>query len=310
MRQKSLSPYPVTIIPTPKKRGRRSRRGSTRSSAGVTITPLRGFGIALICLGIPTVSLGTLCFSLLQNNLQLSEKNDALKEMATEVRADIDHLDREIDSLRERAGVEKDNAQASKASKVSSVHRDASASAFPPKGGPAKEADALVLLAGAKAQVPELNEALASAEPALTETLAAEAAYPDGQPVIGQAKVSSEFGLRGNPFGGGYEIHEGIDFVGEYGDIIAATGDGVVTLAGYHGGYGNSVTVDHGNGYETLYAHMSEVKVNVGEAVKRGQIVGYIGSTGRSSGPHLHYSLYKDKKAINPRKLMKLPENK
>jgi murein DD-endopeptidase MepM/ murein hydrolase activator NlpD len=147
-------------------------------------------------------------------------------------------------------------------------------------------------------------------KPALEATLAEEAAYPDGQPVLGKAEVSSEFGIRGNPFGGAaYEVHEGIDFVGEQGDIIAATGDGVVTLAGNNGGYGISVTIDHGHGYKTLYGHMSEKRVEVGDRVKSGQIIGHIGSTGRSSGPHLHYSLYKNDKPVNPRTLLKLPES-
>ena len=173
-----------------------------------------------------------------------------------------------------------------------------------------RSADALDLLEDAKAQVPKLNKALESAAKPLEATLAAEAAYPSGLPMTGSLDISSEFGLRNNPFGGGsFEVHEGMDFIGNVGDIIAATGDGVVTLAGPNGGYGNTVTIDHGYGYETLYAHMSKVSVKVGDRIKRGQIVGHVGSTGRSSGPHLHYSLYKDKKAINPRQVMNIPKN-
>ncbi|PZO61375.1 MAG: hypothetical protein DCF15_00080 [Phormidesmis priestleyi] len=158
--------------------------------------------------------------------------------------------------------------------------------------------------------MPELNKALDSAvKPALEDALAAEAAYPAGQPVVGSAEVSSEFGIRSNPFGGsGFEVHKGLDFVGEQGDIIAAAGDGVVTLAGQNGGYGIAVTLDHGNGYETLYGHMSKLRVQAGDRVKSGQIIGYIGSTGRSSGPHLHFSLYKGDIAIDPRTVLKLPE--
>lgn len=301
---------------------------------------MRGFFITLLCLGVPTVSLGTVCLSLIQNNLRLSETNDELKEMANEVKAEVDSLGNEIDSLRERAGVPKPEAEdAEKEAKVKTISEtratEAGQSAWsdsiqrssdngaageglrsltnglPPRGGPSRAVDPVSLLKDIQKEVPKLNQALDdSVKPALEEALAEEAAYPDGTPVVGLVEVSSEFGIRGNPFGGGsYEMHEGIDFVGEYGDIIAATGDGVVTLAGPNGGYGNTVTINHDHGYETLYAHMSEVKVKEGETVKRGQIIGYIGSSGRSSGPHLHYSIYKNKKAINPRQLLKLAEN-
>jgi murein DD-endopeptidase MepM/ murein hydrolase activator NlpD len=270
--------------------------------------------MALLFLAIPTVSLGSLCFFLFQHNLHLSEKNNELKEIATEVTSEVDTLGQEIDSLRARAGIQDSASQSdrlirSTRSALLGSPEDDTTKTFPPRGGPANAIEALSLLKDAKRQVPRLNRDLDSAiKPALEETLAEEAAYPDGQPMVGTLEVSSEFGIRSNPFsGGGYEVHEGIDFVGAQGDIIAATGDGVVTKAGPNGGYGNSVTIDHSYGYETLYAHMSEVRVKVGDRVKRGQIIGHVGSTGRSSGPHLHYSLYKEGKAINPRSLLKLP---
>lgn len=348
MRQKSSASYTTVATRAPRREQTSTHYATTRFSqpsprrrrepTGITITPVRGFFMALLFLGVPTVSLGSLCFSLLQNNVRLNEENNELTQIATEVKRDIDSLGAEIDSLRERAGVPKDvkagNESVSAVSKGESANSaqrgtskgvngittdnaslipsgiDSLASNFPHKGGPSQAASPLDLLEGAKAEVPKLNKALDSAiKPALEETLAEEAAHPDGQPVVGKVEISSGFGLRGNPFGGGsYEMHEGIDFVGEHGDIIAATGDGVVTLAGYNGGYGISVTIEHGNGYETLYAHMSETKMKVGNTVKRGQIIGYIGSTGRSSGPHLHYSIYKNDVAIDPAKLMVFPK--
>ncbi len=181
---------------------------------------------------------------------------------------------------------------------------------MPPRGGPSVAVSSIEMLEELRKQVPTLNQALNSqVKPAIEEAIAKEAAYPNGIPVVGKIKISSEYGLRRNPFGGGsYEVHRGIDFVGAVGNIITATGDGVVTLAGHNGGYGITVTIDHGNGYESLYAHMSKLKVAVGESINRGQIIGYIGSTGRSSGPHLHYSLYKDGESINPRQLLKLDD--
>ncbi|NJM97747.1 MAG: M23 family metallopeptidase [Phormidesmis sp. RL_2_1] len=261
-------------------------------------------------LSIPTVSLGSLCFSLLKNNLHLSEKNTQLEEMATEVKAEVDSLGEEIESLRERAGVPKETRSNQETFDEAATDTTGT-KRLRPQGGPAKPVEAMDLLKDARQQMPKLNRTLdTSIKPALAKTLAEEAAYPDGQPVAGNVEISSTFGIRRNPFGGsGYEMHQGIDFVGEQGDIIAATGDGVVTLSGSNGGYGISVMIDHGNGYETLYAHMSQTKVAAGDRIKRGQIIGYIGSTGRSSGPHLHYSLYKDGVSIDPNTLMQLPES-
>ena len=301
---------------------------AVRPQSGVALTPARGFMLSLMFLA-PMASLGTLCFALVQNNLRLHEKNDKLTGIANEVKAEIDTLSEEIEVLQQRAGVlEESSAEEEESSLLeenpseenvleenaafgsSASSSVTSRDARLPKGGIAKEVDALDLLEDARAQVPKLNKALESTAEPLKATLAAEAAYPDGLPVTGHLDISSEFGIRGNPFsGGGYEMHEGMDFIGNIGDIVAATGEGTITLAGPNGGYGNSVTIDHGYGYETLYAHLSEVKVKVGDRVKRGQIVGFLGNTGRSSGPHLHYSVYKDKKAIDPRKVMDMPEN-
>ena len=299
MRFQSINSYTAPIPP-------KRRRRQQKESLEITLTPWRGFTIALLILGIPTLSLGGICFSLLQNNLHLNEKNNELEEIATEVKIEVDSLGEEIDSLRERAGVPK-TAQTAAQNERTQSSRD-----LRPQGGPAESVDALVLLEGAKQQMPELNKALDSAvKPALEKALAKEAAYPDGQPVVGTPEVSSEFGIRSNPFGsGGFEVHKGLDFVGAQGDIVAAAGDGVVTLAGQNGGYGIAVTLDHENGYETLYGHLSKLRVQVGDRVKRGQIIGYIGSTGRSSGPHLHFSLYKDDVAIDPRTVLHLPKSK
>ena len=333
MRQQLLTKSSVSSGRSTGRQRRRERaalktRTKAQQGSGIAITPMRGFFISLMFLA-PMASLGTLCFALVQNNLRLHQKNDKLTGMANEVRAEIDILSEEIEALRERAGVTDEASEISTKAEektatsddlieaidtkidVEDSRSESSSRGLLPRGGVASQVDALDLLQDAKAQVPVLNKALDSAAEPLKATLAAEAAYPNGLPMPGHLEVSSEYGVRGNPFGGGgYEIHDGIDFVGEQGDIIAATGEGKVTLAGANGGYGNSVTIDHGYGYETLYAHMSRVRVNVGDRVKRGQIIGHVGSTGRSSGPHLHYAIYKDKKAINPRQLMTIPENR
>ncbi len=121
---------------------------------------------------------------------------------------------------------------------------------------------------------------------------------PLGYPVYG--KITSHVGWRKNPFGRGYEFHTGIDIDAPYGAPVVATADGVVELAGYYGDYGKAVVISHPSGYSTLYGHLSEIKVKVGERVKAGQIIGSVGSTGRSTGPHLHYEVLYDGKIKNP----------
>jgi len=101
--------------------------------------------------------------------------------------------------------------------------------------------------------------------------------------------MTSSFGVRIDPFLGRPAMHTGIDFHGTQGDSIRATASGTVTLAGWNGGYGRLVEVDHANGLATRYGHLSEIDVHDRQTIKIGQIVGRLGSTGRSTGPHLHY---------------------
>ncbi len=118
-------------------------------------------------------------------------------------------------------------------------------------------------------------------------------------------KINNEFGVRRNPFGErSYEFHPGLDIGGERGDVVAVPANGIVTEAGWKGGYGNMIEVDHGNGLKTRYGHLSRIAVQIGETVQRGQIIGLIGSTGRSTGPHLHYELRLFDKPINPRRFL------
>lgn len=120
-----------------------------------------------------------------------------------------------------------------------------------------------------------------------------------------KGKINNEFGFRRNPFGGrSYEFHAGMDIDGERGDMVHAPANGVVIKAGWSGGYGNMVEIDHGYGLTTRYGHLSKIEVNVGSSITRGQMIGLVGSTGRSTGPHLHYELRLNEKSINPRFLL------
>jgi murein DD-endopeptidase MepM/ murein hydrolase activator NlpD len=118
-------------------------------------------------------------------------------------------------------------------------------------------------------------------------------------------KINNEFGFRRNPFGGRtYEFHPGMDIDGERGDSVIAPAGGTVTKAGWQGGYGQMVEIDHGNGLITRYGHLSKINVEIGDSITRGQLLGLIGSTGRSTGPHLHYEMRLNDHPINPRRFL------
>jgi murein DD-endopeptidase MepM/ murein hydrolase activator NlpD len=112
--------------------------------------------------------------------------------------------------------------------------------------------------------------------------------------------MSSNFGSRADPFLGSAAFHAGIDFRSPQGRKVEATAAGKVIVAGRSGGYGNLVEIDHGKGLTTRYAHLSRIDVGVGESVKAGDVIGRVGSTGRSTGPHLHYETRRDGVAVNP----------
>jgi murein DD-endopeptidase MepM/ murein hydrolase activator NlpD len=116
--------------------------------------------------------------------------------------------------------------------------------------------------------------------------------------------MSSGFGYRSDPFTGGGAMHSGLDFKGPHGTEILAAADGNVTFAGWQGGYGNCIEVTHANGLVTRYAHMSSFTVSLGQQVDRGVQIGRMGSTGRSTGPHLHFEVRLNGQAINPLKFL------
>ena len=117
-------------------------------------------------------------------------------------------------------------------------------------------------------------------------------------PVSG--RMSSGYGMRRHPILGYTRMHAGIDFAARYGSPIYAATDGVVSYSGRHGGHGNYVRLDHGHGLATGYAHMSRIAARSGQRVRQGQVIGYVGSSGLSTGPHLHYELYRNGRTINP----------
>jgi murein DD-endopeptidase MepM/ murein hydrolase activator NlpD len=131
------------------------------------------------------------------------------------------------------------------------------------------------------------------------------AALPIRKPVTGEIDTTSSFGVRMDPFLNRPAMHTGIDFRGTTGEDIHVTASGTVTSAGWSGGYGRMIEIDHGNGLATRYGHLSEIDVAVGQTVKIGQVIGRMGSTGRSTGPHLHYETRIDGEAVDPERFLR-----
>jgi murein DD-endopeptidase MepM/ murein hydrolase activator NlpD len=142
-----------------------------------------------------------------------------------------------------------------------------------------------------RAQVERLNRTLAL--------------VPYRKPVVGEVEFTSGFGVRSDPFLGRPAMHTGLDFRASMGDPVRATANGKVASSGWAGGYGRMVEIDHGNGLSTRYGHLSEIGVKVGDIIKIGQVIGAVGSTGRSTGPHLHYETRIDGEAVDPQKFLR-----
>ncbi len=183
----------------------------------------------------------------------------------------------------------------------------------PALGGPEEP-----MAAGSNVPVSEVLEAMTSlgyqldnreAQLAVLESVImnqnlSERVYPQGRPVK-SGWLSSYFGKRTDPFTGKPANHTGIDFAGKLGAEIIAVADGVVTWSGDRYGYGIMVEINHGNGYSTRYAHNSENLVDVGDEVKKGQVVGLMGETGRATGPNLHFEVLHNGRRVNPVKFIR-----
>lgn len=151
-----------------------------------------------------------------------------------------------------------------------------------------------------KQEIQKTMESVANIKDYLSEQRDVYMATPKGWPV--QGYISSPFGYRIHPQKQKKEMHTGLDVASQPGNPVTATADGIVSFAGWSGGNGNLVVIEHGFGYSTCYAHNKKILVKVGQKVKRGETVAAVGSTGNSTGPHVHYEVWIDKKPVNPKR--------
>ncbi|NLZ51768.1 MAG: peptidoglycan DD-metalloendopeptidase family protein [Thermoanaerobacteraceae bacterium] len=162
---------------------------------------------------------------------------------------------------------------------------------------------AIRLLQLLEQKLPQQEQSLKELKDAVIQRSDRIAHTPSIYPVSG--KITSNFGYRKSPFGRRQEFHDGLDIAAPYGTEIVAAADGVVTFTGYKSGYGRTVTISHGYGYETSYCHNSSILVKTGQQVKKGQAIAKVGSSGRSTGPHLHYMVKLNGQLKNPADFLK-----
>jgi murein DD-endopeptidase MepM/ murein hydrolase activator NlpD len=153
-----------------------------------------------------------------------------------------------------------------------------------------------------KQQIKETMENVGDIKDYLSQQRDLYLSTPKGWPTDGH--ITSPYGRRIHPVTGESEFHGGVDIASEPGTPVRATADGIVTIAGWSGNNGNLVALEHGFGFSTFYAHNRKIVVKVGQRVKRGEVLGYVGSTGNSTGPHVHYEVWQSGHSVNPVKYL------
>ena len=218
-------------------------------------------------------------------HLRIDRENKRLRVENDKQRQQLQNLNNRVDAVED---------QSRKLAEVSGV--DNAAPSARGQGGPARPVDSAAVLASLEAKTAKLEREMRMYE----SFVQFRGAKPSIWPVFG--RLESGVGGRRNPFGGrGFEYHEGQDIDATYGTPVQVSASGRVTIAGWQRGYGNVVYVDHGNGLSTRYGHLSEIDVAVGQSVTQGQTIGLVGSTGRSTGPHLHYEVRVNNQPVDPK---------
>jgi murein DD-endopeptidase MepM/ murein hydrolase activator NlpD len=238
------------------------------------------------------------------SNALLHAQNDSYRSATTVLTTQISSLQAAVSELGDRAHIDPAALAASDKLAALNKNRAMGGAAMPvgsvalssALGSPDATFGAIRDLLGA------LESQLESARSGIERRRALAAATPSIWPVTGW--LSSSFGRRSDPFNGNAAFHEGIDIVADRGQPVFATAEGKVANAGYSGDYGNLVVVKHSFGLETRYGHLLRTAVKPGQDVHRGDVIGFVGSTGRSTSPHLHYEVWLNSRLINPLRLL------
>lgn len=240
----------------------------------------------------------------------VSEQQAEITEARLSAQADIDALTLRVGQM--QAQMLRLNALGGRLVSQSDLDKDEfDFDAVPAVGGPEDVmnresvplADFLSMLEQLETEMVDREQKLSVLESLLMSRSLSERVTPSGRPVE-EGWLSSRYGKRNDPFTGKQDFHKGLDFAGKKGSEVIAVGDGVVSWAGVKSGYGKLIEINHGNGYATRYGHNQSNLVKIGDTVKKGQQIALMGSTGRSTGPHVHFEVLHDGKAVNPSKFV------
>ncbi len=220
---------------------------------------------------------------------RMEDENNRLRMENEQQRQQLDQLKNRVDAI--------EDTSRRLSEEISGDQQQEEGTALHGTGGPVMDALSVTEI---EHHTAHLEQDLKELESALRER----ARVPSVWPVEG-GETTDRFGVRSNPFGDDApEFHAGQDIAAPRGTPVVATADGVVTLAGTQNGYGNVVYINHGDGFSTRYGHLSRILAVAGQEIKRGETLGEVGSTGRSTGPHLHYEVRINDAAVNPRRYL------
>jgi murein DD-endopeptidase MepM/ murein hydrolase activator NlpD len=289
---------------------RRGRARHLNLSHPVTLTIISILGLGLLAsalaLGLQLGQRSMARMALLNPGLALLAEQEQVAALRSQLQDRVDALAVRLGAI--NANVIRLNALGKQLTQMANINsREFDFDADPPEGG--SDSDSV----GRQAQIPDLtamidvlarqvevrSAQLSSLEGVIAGRELSAEIKPSGRPVR-EGYISSYFGERMDPFNGEEAFHKGVDFASDAGADVLAVASGIVTFAGPREGYGNLVEINHGNGYLTRYAHNEQVLVSVGEEVQRGQALAIVGSTGHSTGPHVHFEVLKEGRQIDP----------
>lgn len=275
--------------------------------------------LSVCFLGMPVIAGGVLGYhffvdqeavisadSLKALELELAEQKEQIGQSQKQARADVSALTLRLSELQAR--LIRIDALGERLTTVSSL--DSSEFVFgqaPALGGPASESlgssyttpNFLQAINTLSQQIDDREQQLETLSALLVDRKLRNDIFIAGRPVQ-KGWMSSHFGRRTDPFTGQSAWHGGVDFAGKDGSPIVAVASGIVTWSGARDGYGETIEVNHGGGFSTRYAHNKENKVSVGDVIKKGQTIALMGSSGRSTGPHVHFEVYKNGRSVDP----------
>lgn len=288
-RKKRRKVQHLTFLVIPENAGNMLKVGITRRK--LTVAGVLGSLLAILIIGV------LISYSLNMNHIR--QVNNIIDDNE-EKQETIEILNQEMGEIKKQQ--EDISKKQEEIKRMMGIKTESSTSAKTKEGGqggedlpinPAYEnADSLIMVQAIKTDLAKQDQELDEFIARVTNNTAYFRSVPNQWPCKGE--ISSDFGWRKSPFGGkNTTYHDGIDVVNSYGSPIVAAGDGKVTFTGVRGAYGNAVMIDHGSGFTTLYGHTSAILVKVGQSVSKGEVIARMGNSGRSTGTHVHFSVFK-----------------